>query len=62
MDLEGIKLSEMSDRGRQISSDFNYTQNLHKYEQTRYNKQDCRYREQTGSYQKRGALKVQVNR
>ena len=35
VDLEGIKLSEMSDRGRQISSDFNYTQNLHKYEQTR---------------------------
>ena len=45
MDLEGIKLSEMSDRERQILYDITYMRNLNKFD--KLVKQAHRCREQT---------------
>ena len=48
MDLEGIMLTEMSDRERQIPYDLTYTQNLKSKMKT------YRYREQIFGFQKGG--------
>ena len=48
-DLEGIMLSEMSDKERQIPYDITYVES--KKQTSEYNKKRNRHREQTSSYQ-----------